>query len=175
MATRLRYLLPCVTVIAAVVAMTGHVLGAEPERLFFGDMELPVQHQNWTLERPAPDILHIVPAGPFATSERTIVVTQATSRSLGDCEVLARAQLPLSLYRESIAQQMAISGQTAVILRAPTRCRNATPGGVAICIPHNRTTYVLTYRIASCRNFGGTPYSGNGFVDELTSAIRFRP
>jgi hypothetical protein len=153
----------------------GSTAVAQPVREHFGELELSIDTRNWRIERFAQHIMTVVPIGTMAKTGRPVVVTQAASKDLADCEILARAQLPVSLYNEPLLGEVEVGGLKAVWVHAQTRCRNATPTGIAVCIPHRGFGYVLTNRIIGCRMAGGNPFSGNDWFEDLTKGIRFAP
>ena len=124
---------------------------------------------------PAQHILNVVPLGTMAETARPVVITHSASNNLRDCEVQARAQLPESLYDKPKGREVEVGGLKAVAVHAHTRCRNATPTGIAICIPHRSIGYVVTNRIVGCRTVSGNPFSGSDWFDDLINGIRFAP
>jgi hypothetical protein len=62
-----------------------------------------------------------------------------------------------------------------VAVHAHTRCRNATPIGIAVCVPHRGIGYVLVNRSDDCRTVGGNPFSGMDWFENLIKGIRFTP
>lgn len=175
MARHLRYALRRMLEIVAIVVLFGATALAQPVRERFGDLDLSLDAESWRIERPAHHILNVVPIGKMADTGRPVVITRSASSDLEDCEALARAQLPGRLYDEPKSREVEVGGLKAVAVHARTRCRNATPSGVAICIQHRGTGYVLTNRIAGCRSVSGNPFSGNAWFEELTRGVRFAP
>jgi hypothetical protein len=174
---RLALCLPSVRLARTTFVVFAIVCGAEamaePKLERFGDMVLTFDGQRWEVVRSAPNILNVRPIGALAKIGRPIILTQGTSRNLRECESEARSNLPSSLFADHLVGETSVAGLQAITLRAHTRCRNATPPGVSICIPYRDASYVLTHRIASCRDFGGSPYSGADWFDELIAGIRF--
>ena len=152
----------------------GSVAMADPKRESLGALDIAVDTTRWRVERPAPHVLTIVPIDALAKRQRHITIMQAISPDLADCERLARVQLPASLYNEAKAWPIDVGGSKAVALHASTRCRNATPRGVAICVPHQGKAYVVVDRIEGCRA-AGNPFSSTDLFDELIRSIRFSP
>ncbi len=175
MASCLPYLLPRMLAIVAFAALFGSAAVAQLMRENLGELKLSIDAKSWRIERPAQHILNVVPIGTMAKTGRPVVVTQVASNNLRDCEVLARAQLPETLYYQLEEREVKVGGLKAVAVHAHTRCRNATPTGIAICIPHRGIGYVLTNRIVGCRTVSGSPFSGSDWFDDLISGIRFAP
>jgi hypothetical protein len=175
MALRMRYLLRRVLAIVALATLLGSAAMAQLMREHFGELELSTDAKSWRIERPAQHLLTIVPIGTMAKTASPVLVTQAAITNFADCEVLARAQLPEPLYHQPEGQEVEVGGLKAVAVHAQTRCRNATPTGIALCIPHRGIGYVLTNRIGECRMVSGSPFSGSDWFDNLTKGIRFAP
>ena len=175
MAPSLRYALRRTLVFVTFAALLGSTAVAPPVQERLGELELSLDAKSWRIERPAQHILNIVPIGKMAKTGRPVVVTKTESNNLRDCEALARAQLPGSLYEEPKGLEVEVGGLRAFAVHAHTRCRNATPTGMAICIPHGGIGYVLTNRIAGCRAGGGNPFSGDDWFEDLIRGIRFVP
>ncbi len=175
MAPRLRSLLQHTLELVTFIIVFGSIAESEPIRKRFGELVLSIDSKHWRIERPAQHTLNVVPIGALAKTRRPIVVTQSASHDLRGCEVLARTQLPESLYGVIEARAIEVGGLQAVSVQAHTRCRNATPTGVAICIPHRGIGYVLTDRISGCRSAGGSAFSGGNSLEELTTGVQFGP
>jgi hypothetical protein len=176
MASWLRYLLQSTLVLVASGALIGSAALAEPTRELFGQLQLSIDAKSWRIERPAGNILIVVPIGTLAMERRLVVITQTASSDLRDCEAQARVQLGKPLYGDQKAHEVEIGGVKAIAVRASPGCRNAAPRGVAICIPHRGIGYVLADRIIDCQNAGvGGLISGSDWFQELTRGIRFVP
>lgn len=159
----------------AFAVLLGLPAAAQPISEQVGALALALDGKSWRIERSADGIVNIVPIGAMAKTARTVIVTRAASKDLGDCEDLARAQLPASLYGEPTSREVNVGGLKAVAFNARTRCRNATPTGMVVCIPYRGVGYLLTNRISGCRSSDGNPFSGSGWFEDLMSGIRFMP
>lgn len=111
--------------------------------------------------------------GALAGEVSSVAVTYVPSQGVEGCDVLARRELQRDLYEEPKASVLEIAGLPAMRFTAHTRCRNATPMGVAICVPHAGAAYLLTSTIIDCRSGAGNPFGGPDPVHELTQGIRF--
>jgi hypothetical protein len=161
------------TTFAAFAIVCGAEAMAEPRLERLGDMVLTFDDQRWEIVRSAPNILSVRPIGSLAKTGRPMTLTQGTSRNLQECEGEARSKLPSSLFTEHLVGEIIVADLQAITLRAHTRCRNATPHGVSICIPYRGVSYVLTHQIASCREVGGSPFSDANWFEDLIAGIRF--
>jgi hypothetical protein len=175
MGLRWRYVLRRTFEFVTLACLFGAAAVAQPVREQFGEMELSIDTGNWRIERPAQHIVNIVPIGAMANKAHPVVMTQATSNDLSSCEDIARAQLPGSLYADPKRREVEVGGMGAVAVYARTRCRNATPTGIAVCIPHRGIGYVLVNRIDGCRTAAGNPFSGIDWFEDLLKGIRFAP
>ena len=175
MALCLRHPLRRILAVVAFAALFESAAEAQLVRERFGELELSIDAKSWRIERPAQHILNVVPLGTMAETARPIVITHSASNNLRECEVQARAQLPESLYDKPKGREVEVGGLKAVAVHANTRCRNATPTGIAICIPHRGIGYVVTNRIVGCRTVSGNPFSGSDWFDDLINGIRFAP
>jgi hypothetical protein len=83
--------------------------------------------------------------------------------------------LPTSLYVEPTRRDVVVGGVNAVAFSARTRCRNATPLGMVVCVPYRSVGYVLADRIVGCRDSDGNAFSGSDWFEDLIGGIRFTP
>lgn len=174
MSQRLRSALRWALPLALLAGLPGAPPVAQTARERLGEMELSIDATSWRIERPAQHGLKLVPIGEMAKAAGTVVVTQASSRNLADCEAHARAQLSGFHYDSPTSAQIEVGGLPAVAMYAPTRCRNATPKGIAVCIPYRGMGYVLVNRIEGCRTGdGGNPFAGRDWFRGLLEGIRF--
>jgi hypothetical protein len=112
------------------------------------------------------------PIGAIAEMHGPVSVSRKPSDGIDSCEGLARIELPGSLYEKPTSQAVEAAGLAALRFVAHTRCRNATPQGVVICI-HNRGSAFLSMNLVSCRSRAGSPFSRTDPLQELIGGIRF--
>ncbi len=160
-------------ILAAGLLASGPSLAADQQRVRLGDMELGYDAGHWRAERTAERVQTMRPVGEASGQRRTVVITQAPGPDVDGCEAVARAQLSPPLYDAPAVHPVDIGGVNAVAVQAPTRCRNAAPAGVAICVPYNGTHYLLTARLSECRSDAGNPFSTIDPLEQIIRRIRF--
>ena len=103
------------------------------------------------------------------------VMVDRDPAGIADCGQLARRKLGHQLYDEATQSVTEIAGRPAVRLAAHTRCRNAMPQGVVICVEHRGTAYLLSATRPGCRSGGRNLFSGIDPLLELADGVRFLP
>jgi hypothetical protein len=148
-------------------------LAAEPRTLRLGHMELVYDAERWIAERSNDNLVTMRPIGAIAEMHGPVSVSRKPSDGIDNCEGLARIELPGSLYEKPTGQAVEVAGLAALRFVAHTRCRNATPQGVVICIHNRGSTFLLTMNLVSCRGRAGSPFSRTDPLQELIGGIRF--
>ena len=161
-------------VVASAVVMAGLTAASEPGALRLGEMELVFDAARWRAEPAGENSVTLQPVGDAARKLDPVMVTSGPAGER-DCERLARRRLADRLYEEASASAAEIAGRPAVHLTAHTRCRNAMPRGVVICVEHRGTAYLLSATRPGCRSGGRNLFTGMDPLLELAGGVRFLP
>jgi hypothetical protein len=161
-------------VAACAVLVAGLAAAAEPGALRLGEMELVYDTARWRVESAGENSVTLQPVGDAARTLDPVMVDRGPG-SEKDCERLARRRLVDRTYEEATASAAEIAGRPAVRLTAHTRCRNAMPRGVVICVEHRGTAYLLSATRPGCRSGGRNLFSGIDPLLELAGGVRFQP
>lgn len=158
----------------ATVAFVLSPVAAEQGTLRLGEMELSYDTTRWRAEPASGNSATMRPIGDVARKLDPVVVDHSPA---GDrrCEHLARGKLAGGPYDEPTISTTEIAGRPATRITAHTRCRNAMPRGVVICIEHRGAAYLLSATAPSCRSGGHNLFSGIDPLKELADGIRFLP
>jgi hypothetical protein len=124
-------------------------LAAEPRTLRLGHMELVYDAERWITERSNDNPVTMRPIGAIAEMHGPVSVSRKPSDGIDSCEGLARIELPGSLYEKPTSQTVEVARLAALRFVAHTRCRNATPQGVVICIHKRGSAFLLTMNLVS--------------------------
>jgi hypothetical protein len=115
------------------------------------------------------------PIGDIARKLDAVLLTRAPAYDVDSCDALARRQLLGSLYDKPTASPIEIAGIAVVRMVAHTRCRNAMPEGVAVCLPYRGSGYLMVSTRPSCRSGANNLFSGIDPLQELLGDVRFAP
>jgi len=160
---------------AACLLWSCAVAAAEPKTLRFGQMELAYDGERWRPEFAGDATISMQAAGAIARKLDTIAIARAPTEGLEGCKELGQRQFIGSLYDEPKTSPIEVAGVAGIRLSAHTRCRNATPKGVVVCLPYRGTGYVLKATQTGCRSPGYNLFSGIDPLQELLDGIRFVP
>jgi hypothetical protein len=143
--------------------------------LRLGQLELSYDVERWQAELTGDTSATILPTGTIARKLDAITISRAPTDGIEGCRALGTGQFQGSLYEEPTAGQIEVAGVAGIRLSAHTRCRNATPTGVVVCVPYRGMGYVLKATQFSCRSPGYNLFSGIDPLQELLDGIRFLP
>jgi hypothetical protein len=159
----------------AFIFWSGLSARAEPLTLRLGEMELVYDAARWRADATSDASVMMQPIGALATVLDPVRVTKAPDIGRDGCEGLARTQLSASLYDRPTIVPFAVANVRAIRMEAHSRCRNAMPSGVAVCMPYRGSGYVLTVSQTGCRDGARNLFSGIDPLEELVRGIRFVP
>jgi hypothetical protein len=151
----------------------GTLAAAQTHSVRIGDMELDYDASRWRPEPGGADEVAMHPIGAAGVKLDPVHLERFPRSQREDCETLAPAQLPASLYEEPMADVTTVAGLPSLRMEAHTRCRNAMPTGVVICTAHHGSVYVLTANRPSCDSGGRNLFSGIDPLQELVGGITF--
>lgn len=152
-----------------------HSAFAEAGRLRLGQMELAYDAHRWRAEASALSDVTLRPIGELARELDPVRLNAVPVEGPADCEGHARDALTGEIYEGAHATAVAVAGVDAVRLSAWTRCRNAMPHAVAICVAHEGLGYLFVVRQHSCQGGGNNLFSGIDPLAELLEGVRFVP
>lgn len=137
-----------------------------------GDARVRYDDARWTAT-PSAASIRFEPQGEVM--RRVDPVELQMVDEAGDCDALAARAFALGPYDESEITRQAtrIGGIDGVRLSAHTRCRNATPRGVAACVRFEGRAYLLSAVLPGCR--GRNLFTGIDPLSELVAGISFLP
>ena len=148
---------------------------AEPQTLRFGDMELVYDAARWRADTRDENAVAMQPIGDGARKLDAVVLAKGPARDVEECGALARRQLSASFYDEPTTSAVDIAGIAGVRVLAHTRCRNAMPQGLVVCLPHRGSGYMVVATRPSCRSGANNLFSRIDPVQELLDGVRFVP
>ncbi len=162
-------LMPTLAAIVAGICLFG-LASAKAAEFSTDDLRLAYDDSRWRIEAASAHTI-FTPIGDasrvFDPVRLAIVQGQEVG---GDCGALAKAVLSGEHYVEAETAATMIDGRPALKVSAATRCRNATPKGVVLCIPALSAAYLLSTTIASCRT-ANNAFTGADGLDELAAGI----
>jgi hypothetical protein len=161
-----------ILVLAAAIA-AGAAAAATPKLLRLGDMQISYDGARWRADASGEGVLTMHPVGAIATKFDPVRVTRAPGDQ--SCEKLGRDALPKTLYEDTAGIHIDVAGMKALRMSAHTRCRNAMPQGVVICMMSGGSAYLLTASRDGCRSGGNNLFSGIDPLNELMGGLRFTP
>lgn len=155
----------CAAVMAAVPA------GASQAVARIGDARISYDAARWQVTT-APTGLYFE---PLDESERLDPLALQVTQSEETCEALAARAFPPENYDvgDLAPTPIRLGGVEGVTLAAHTRCRNATPPGVAACVRVNGRAYVLQSVPIGCR--GRNLFRGIDPLEEIGDGLSFDP
>jgi hypothetical protein len=159
----------------AMLLQFGMPAAAEQQSLRLGKMELAYDAARWRAEATAEGSVTMQPIGAIADRLDPVHVGRATGRDIDDCKGMARATLTGPMYEDPVVGYLDVAGVRSVRLKAPVKCRNAMPSGVAICVPYRGSSYTLSASHPGCRSGARNLFSGIDPLDELLRGVRFVP
>jgi hypothetical protein len=159
--------------LACLLWLGSTALAAEPRTLRLGHMEIVYDAERWIAERSNDNLVTMRPIWALAEGRVPVSVSRKPSDGTDSCEGLARIELPEWLYQKPTSQAVEVAGLAALRFVAHTRCRNATPQGVVICIHDRGSTFLLTMNMVNCGDRFGSPSSRTDHLQELIDGIRF--
>jgi hypothetical protein len=146
---------------------------AEAGTLRLGGMELTYDAARWRAEPVGDNAVTMRPIGEVARKLDPVVVDRRPIS--GGCGQLARNELAAGPYEGAEQSATELAGRPAIRLTAHTRCRNAMPRGVVICVEHRGTAYLLSATRPGCRSGAVNLFSGVDPQMELAAGVRFLP
>lgn len=135
-----------------------------------GDASIRYDDARWRVSTPH-DALHFEPVA--TTRPRLDPVTVRRVQTDEPCRVIAEGVFGFGLYDEHSIKHGAtrIGGIAGELYTAHTRCRNATPVGVVVCVRANARTYLVQSVQAGCT--GRNLFSGVDPLAELAGGMTF--
>jgi hypothetical protein len=125
---------------------------AEARKFGIGDLTLDVDLSRWQVERRGGDELVLEPTGEAVEKVNPLSVRHIAVDGGATCEGLAHEALDAKLYVEIQASAAVTAQLPAVRFESRTRCRNATPKGIVICVKYGGALYLFISRIADCQS-----------------------
>jgi hypothetical protein len=159
---------------ALILVMAAGAAAAEPRSHRLGEMELVYDAARWRAEPANGRSVTLQPIGEAAGKLDPVMVDRGPAGD-GGCEHLARGKLAAGPYAEPAIATMEIAGRPAIRITAHTRCRNAMPRGVVICVEHRGSAYLLSATVPGCRSGARNLFSGIDPLMELAGGVRFPP
>jgi hypothetical protein len=156
-----------------VVALPMAVAATETKTLRIGGLELWYDAERWRADAAGADAVTMEPVGVLAGKLDPVRVTRASYSGDDACERLARSELPGDMYEEPSVDTVDVAGVKALRMTAPTRCRNAMPNGVAICMRAGGNTFLFTASRPGCRSGANNLFSGSDPLAELVESVQF--
>jgi hypothetical protein len=148
---------------------------ADRKTLRLGHLELSYDAERWRAEPVGDTLATMLPTGTVARKLDAITISRAPADGIEGCRALGTHQFQGSLYEEPTAGPIEVAGVAGIRLNAHTRCRNATPTGVVVCVPYRGMGYLLKATQFGCRSPGYNLFSGVDPLRELLDGIRFVP
>lgn len=136
----------------------------------FGAMTLILDDRDWSFVPEGQSSWRLEPVEDKRRNLRTIRISVQNLEGGATCKGLAEAALAASAYTAPKSFEIVVSEIQAVRAEAHTRCRNATPLGVVVCIPHAGLAHVFANTIVGCRS-AGNPFS-KGSIDRVLASVR---
>jgi hypothetical protein len=140
-----------------------------------GALTIVYEADRWRAARATEDDVQFYPVGTDDHHRGRVLVSRHLAGDDKACETVANGLLAPPLYEWPTAEgTLAFAGLTASRFRAHTRCRNATPEGVVICVAHRGYFYTVLSRQIGCRD-GSDPFAGPGWLDEFVKGAKLSP
>lgn len=150
---------------------------ARASEAFFqlGALTVIYETDRWLAARMTDDDVQFYPIGTDDHHRGRVRVSRRLAGDDKACETMANNLLAPPLYERPVAAgTSAFAGLAASRFKAHTRCRNATPEGMVICVGHRGYAYGASTRQISCRD-GSNPFAGQGWLDEFVMGAKLSP
>lgn len=164
----------CLLAGLAAIAGASHGAANEPGVLHLGSLELSYDTARWRAQAAGERAFDIEPVGENARKLDDVRVTWKPNEAGSTCEAQVGHMLWSEMYEPPVAVPVEIAGIAAQRFVADTRCRNAMPKGVVVCVPHSDGIYLIGATHAGC---GGARnlFSGIDPLDEIVRGAKFTP
>lgn len=139
-----------------------------------GDVRVTYDDARWrTVERHGR--IEFAPQGENAHRMDGAVLRVSDGDGDNACSDLALRAFEVGHYDTNglAPTPVVVGGIPGQRFEAHTRCRNATPRGVAICVKHGAYAYLLQSLNSGCR--GNNLFSGIDPLNEIAAQITFTP
>jgi hypothetical protein len=153
-------------------AVPNTVAATETKTLRLGRLELWYDAERWRETAAGENTVTMEPVGVLAGRRNPVRVTRAEASGESACEKLAQRELPDDMYGEPSSGTVEIGGVTALQLTAHTRCRNAMPTGVVVCMQAGDSAYLFTDTRPSCRSGANNIFSDVDPFAELLDGVQ---
>lgn len=165
----------CLLAGLAVIACVAQGAAHEPWVLRLGSLELSYDTARWTMQGAGEHAFDFKPVGESSRNHEDVRVTWKPSERSEGCQAEVRQVLWSEMYEQPVATSVEIAGIAAERFVADTRCRNAVPKGIVICVPRRDGVYLIAATRSSCRDGGRSPFSGVDPLEELARGAKFSP
>lgn len=161
--------------IAGQTPASGPAGAAELVHIELGALSALVDRKDWGFEVTGDDRIRLTPMEPGNDDLEPVELVRVKAAAPGACPDLIGAELTEELYRKAETKPATLSGLPATRAEAHTRCRNATPKGVAVCAVAGIDAYLVVSRIETCRRGPGSAFAGESPLDKLLRVLQLAP
>lgn len=158
---------------SALIAGLATAATAKPRAVTLGDLTFTLETTRWQPETLGADAIALQPAGDAIEKVDTIEVRRISSDVRISCSGLARDVLHADLYADMRSASIVVGNRPATRFEALTRCRNATPAGVVVCVANGGALYLIHSRISDCRSAPPLLHSTSDPIAEILQGAVF--